>query len=133
MLLFCGLSLSIVFKIITNEIQELAWNFIAEDIFQYSIFAIIHKPTLCITRVLEDELQAFSSNFCLIMTKHINDVSALGKPILQFSTENFRHENTSRIIYLWKFSRSGRISDNSKKAFNEIRTIKTFYFNIYNP
>ena len=89
MLLFCGLSLSIVFKIITNEIQELAWNFIAEDIFQYSIFAIIHKPTLCITRVLEDELQAFSSNFCLIMTKHINDDSALGKPILQFSTENF--------------------------------------------
>ena len=84
MLLFCGLSLSIVFKIITNEIQELAWNFIAEDIFQYSIFAIIHKPTLCITRVLEDELQAFSSNICWTMTKHINDDSTLGKPMLRF-------------------------------------------------
>ena len=129
MLLFCGLSLSIVFKIITNEIQELAWNFIAEDIFQYSIFAIIHKPTLCITRVLEDELQAFPSNFCWRLTKHINDDSTLGKPILRFC----RYENISRILYLLKFSYSGRIPEKSKKAFNEIRTIKTFYFNIYNP
>ena len=130
MLLFCGLSLSIVFKIITNEIQELAWNFIAEDIFQYSIFAIIHKPTLCITRVLEDEPQAFPSNFCWRMTKHINDDSTLGKSMLRLIC---RYENISRILYPWKFSCSCSVSENSKKAFNEIRTIKTFYFNIYNP
>ena len=129
MLLFCGLSLSIVFKIITNEIQELAWNFIAEDIFQYSIFAIIHKPTLCITRVLEDELQAFPSNVCWRMTKHINDDSNLGKPILRFVGMRI----LAAYYIFWNLVIVAEYQKRAKKAFNEIRTIKTFYFNIYNP